>query len=155
MRGILLTGLFGLYVSCEEQFPELPPETQSGKGTFGCLVNNELVFTLWDEVAAASYNNTTDQLEIHARCQFGQQFVFLIDEPYKKQNTISIDTIHYLSPDSHWVEATQTGGIRITRIDNQNQGNNVVSGTFFFDLNEAETPIHVTKGRFDLPLNIY
>ena len=77
-RVILLFCFLGLYVSCIEPFPELPPETQTGAGTFGCLVNNELVFaesgSSWQGVnAKASYNQNTDQLKVVAQCQFGQQ----------------------------------------------------------------------------------
>ena len=155
-----MIGLFGFCFSCkEEPFPELPPETQSGAGSFGCLINNELVFA-WNNSnqldVNARYVISTDQLQISARCQFGQQFFFVIDNPYQKQNTL-IDTVRYLPPDlNDFLEATQTGYFKITRIDNINNGFDVVSGTFFFDLIEnGKTPIHVTKGRFDLTLLIY
>ncbi|MCL1937469.1 MAG: hypothetical protein FWF52_03620 [Candidatus Azobacteroides sp.] len=102
LKGILLIGLLGLYFSCEEPFPELPPETQSGANTFGCLVNTELVYAWYSGRApdvSARYNADTDQLQISARCQFGQQFFFLINDPYKKQNLL-IDTLRYLPPNS-------------------------------------------------------
>jgi len=162
IKVILLIGLLGFCFSCyyyEEPFPELPAETHTGEGTFGCLINNELVFTL--SAAGASYNQNIDQLRISAQCQYNQQFEFLINNPYNKQGNTPIDTIRYsyTSPNSNgweWVtvKASQTGSIHITRIDNQS--NNVVSGTFSFDLNEAgKTPIHVTKGRFDLTFYSY
>jgi len=158
-KDILFICLLGFYISCTEPFPELPPETQSGEGTFGCLINNELVFArnignLHD--ANARYITNADQLQISAKCQFGQQFLFIIDDPYKKQNTL-IDTVRYLPPNSNdYMEATQTGYFKITRIDNINNGFDVASGTFSFDLNETEnTPTNVTKGRFDLNLIIY
>jgi len=160
IKGILLISTLGFYFSCKEPFPELPPETQSGQGSFGCLVNNELVFAAaytWRNSlgAGASYDVSANQLQIRAECQFGQQFSFMIDDPYKKQDTL-IDTLRYLPPGSgEWMEATRTGYFRITRIDSINNGSNVVSGTFFFDLNETgKNPIHVTKGRFDLNLYI-
>jgi hypothetical protein len=151
--GILLAGLLEFCVSCEEPFPELPAETQTGEGTFGCLVNNELVFSSYGKNAGASYSQSADQLQISANCQFGQQFVFLINNPYKEQNPAPIDTIRYLPPNSTgWMEATQTNSLHITRLDTVNR---VVSGTFFFDLNATGTSIHVTKGRFDLTLYSY
>ena len=167
LKAILLIGLLGFCFSCyyEEPFPELPAETHTGEGTFGCLINNELVFALsgnWNDLnAGASYDQNIDQLRINAQCQFNQQFEFLIDNPYNKQGNIPIDTIRYsyTSPNSNgwkWitVEAIQTGSINFTRIDYYS--NNVVSGTFSFDLNEAgKTPIHVTKGRFDLTFYSY
>ncbi|MCL2651996.1 MAG: hypothetical protein FWD60_13375 [Candidatus Azobacteroides sp.] len=159
IKGILLISSLGVYFSCSEPFPELPPETQSGEGAFGCLVNNELVFAVRSGnslYANATYDVNANQLKINARCQSEQQFSFIIDDPYKKQDTL-IDTLRYLPPDSgEWMEATQTGHFQITRLDSINNDSHVVSGTFFFDLNETgKTPIHVTKGRFDLYLNIY
>jgi len=148
VKGILLIGSLGLFFSCVEPLPELPPETQTGAGTFGCLVNNELVFTdRWQ--AGANYVDSIDQLQISAQCQFGQQFRFFINNPYKSKD-MAIDTIRYLPPNaSKWTKATQTGSLHFSRIDNR-----IVSATFSFDFNETgETPIHVTKGRFDL--NVY
>ena len=152
---VLLICLSGFYFSCGESIPKLPPETQTGENTFGCLVNNELVFaeTGYQVInARANYNKDNDQLQITAQCQLGQQFVFFRNDPYKIQDVGSIDTIRYLPPNaSEWMEATKTGSLSITRLDS-----GIVSGTFSFDLNEnGKTPIHVTKGRFDLTLNTY
>jgi len=157
IKGILLIWLLGVYVSCAEPFPELPPETQTGENTFGCLVNNELVFAEGKKYVGAAYNQTANQLEIHAYCQFGQQFVFLVNDPLRKQYSLLIDTLHYLPPNStEWMEATQVGSLRLTRIDTQIPDISVVSGIFLFDLNEAgRMPIHVTKGRFDLTFYSY
>ena len=158
IKGALIS-LLGSCFSCVEPFPELPPETQSGAGTFGCLVNNELVFAnnLNNRPdAEAEYNQNTDQLRIRALCQFKQQFIILINDPYNKQEML-IDTIRYLPPNSNeWMEATQTGYFRLRRIDNIMNGNKVVNGNFFFDMNEyGKTPVYITKGRFDLNLYIY
>jgi len=152
---VLLICLSGFYFSCGESIPKLPPETQTGENTFGCLVNNELVLVESEyqaKNAGANYNRENDQLQITAQCQFGQQFVFFMNDPYKIQDVGSIDTIRYLPPNaSEWMEATQTGSFSITRLDS-----GIVSGTFSFDLNEnGKAPIHVTKGRFDLTLNTY
>jgi len=158
-KRILLIGSLGFFISCMEPFPELPAETQSGAGSFGCLVNNELVYAWYSSNrsdAGAAYNVNINQLQISAICQFGQQFFLIINNPYKNQDTL-IDTIRYLPPNSNnWIEATQSGSFRITRMDSISSGLDVVSGSFFFDLNEnGKTPIHVTKGRFDLNLFIY
>ena len=160
---VLLICLSGFYFSCGEVIPKLPPETQTGENTFGCLVNNELVFAEIEYQggelgrvpvinAGANYNKENDQLQITAQCQFGQQFVFSMNDPYEIQDVVSMDTIRYLPPNStEWMKATQTGSLCITRLDS-----GIVSGTFSFDLNEnGKTPIHVTKGRFDLTLNTY
>ena len=162
IKAILLISSLGL-LSCiyEEPFPELPAETHTGEGTFGCLVNNELVFALsrnWTGLdAGASYDRNNDQLRISAKCQFGQQFVFLIDDPYKRQDGLPIDTIRYLLPNSNeWMQATHVGSFRITRMDDNPSYIGVVSGIFSFDFIETgKTPIRVTKGRFDLTFYYY
>jgi len=159
IKSILLIGLWGFSFSCsEEPFPELPAETHTGAGTFGCLVNNELVFALsrYNQaglVAGASYDRNNNRLRISSRCQFGQEFEFLINNPNNKQ-TIRIDTVRYLPPDStDRTVATQIGNITLTRFDSLTY---IVSGTFSFDLNEAgKSSVHVTKGRFDLTFNSY
>ena len=169
IKRVLLICFLGFYFSCApESFPELPAETQAGKQTFGCLVNNELVFAeikyqggelgLVPYVNAdAIYSTESDQLQINAQCQYGQQFVFLINKPYQIQDSVSIDTIQYLPPNfTEWIQATQVGSLHLTRMDSPGSGTGVVSGTFSFDLNEnGKAPIHVTKGRFDLTLNTY
>ena len=161
IKETLLISSLVLYFSCVEPFPELPPETQIGAGTFGCLVNNELVFAKsgpnwWGIGAGASYIDSIKQLQISTGCQFGQQFIFLINNPYERQDTL-IDTVRYLPPNStDGMEATRTGNLRITRIGSLSNGYKIVSGNFFFDLNEpGKTPIHVTKGRFDLTFYTY
>jgi hypothetical protein len=167
LQSILLLCSLGLFVSCEpplEAFPELPPKTQSGEKTFACLVNNDLVVA-WYETgyysgekranAAAQYNQSKDQLEIYAECQFGQQFIFLISHPYTRDN-VSIDFVRYLPPNSgQWREAMYAGLLDLTRIDDVRKvGSGIVSGTFSFNLEESGKPvIRVTKGRFDLILH--
>lgn len=150
------------FVSCVEAIPELPSETQKGAGSFGCLLNNELVFARAyygsDTSIGAEYKTNRDQLVISAQCQFGQHFIFLIDRPYDRKDDLLIDTIRYLQPHTkEWREATHTGYFRITRMDQTgNFANDVVSGTFSFLLNEeGKIPIYVTKGRFDLNLTIF
>ena len=154
----LLLLISGLYTSCAlEPFPELPPETQTGAWSFGCLVNNELAFA-WGSYtddgqpikveAKAVYYQNTDYLCVDAQCQFGQQFVLEIAHPFNRiQGTI--DRIRYRLPHSdRWIEAVATGYFHLTRMDT-----NVASGVFSFDLYEqGQMPIVVTKGRFDLPL---
>ncbi|MDR0547641.1 MAG: hypothetical protein LBG77_08730 [Dysgonamonadaceae bacterium] len=155
----LITGSLGFYTSCTTPFPELPPETQTGKNTFGCLVNGELVVTSWhyewglfgkysvNEVRA-TYNREYDQLTIHAKCQFDSEIILSINHPYQRAD-LYIDNISYLPPKSiEWMEAVHTGYLRITRLDH------IASGVFSFDLEaEGKKTVSATQGRFDLELN--
>ena len=162
LRIFLLICPLWVCFSCEEPFPELPAETQTGAQTFGCLVNNELVFArgkVYDDdgnyyysigSVNAVYYTDTDRLEITATCQFDQQFIFYIDHP-QKETELKLNQIRYLPPNStDWLEARDTGRIYLTRFGTD-QG--VVSGTFSFELPGTKS-IKVTKGRFDLRTSV-
>ncbi|GHT77139.1 hypothetical protein FACS189413_08680 [Bacteroidia bacterium] len=155
----LIIGSLGFYISCTEPFPELPPETQTGEKTFGCLVNGELVIASWHyewglfgkysvTEAHATYNREDDQLIINAKCQFDSEFILSINHPYQRAD-LYIDKIRYQPPKSNeWMEAIHTGYLYITRLDN------IVSGVFSFNLEaEGKKTVSVTQGRFDLNLD--
>jgi len=148
--------------SCEEPFPQLPEETQTGAQTFGCLVNNELVFARNDGNSyyyyvgrvGAVYDIETDRLEITATCQFNQQFIFSIDHP-QQGTELKLNQIRYLLPNStDWIEAKDIDRIYLTRFDkNASEYQGVVSGTFSFELPGIKS-VKVTKGRFDMVMDI-
>ena len=149
--------------SCEELFPELPEETQYGAQTFGCLVNNELVFAReangYNRVGRvnAVYYLDTERLEITATCQFNQKFIFYIDHPQERVES-KLNQIRYFPPNSSdWIDVENTGKIYLTRFHSGDlrQAQEVISGTFSFELPETDgQSIKVTKGRFDLDLSI-
>ncbi|MCL2651425.1 MAG: hypothetical protein FWD60_10440 [Candidatus Azobacteroides sp.] len=154
----LLICLLWICFSCQEPFPELPEETQTGAQTFGCLVNDELVFardgSYYYSVGHtnAVYYIETDRLVITATCQFDQQFIFYIDHPQQKAE-LQLNQIRYLLPNStDWVETEDTGRIYLTRFDMSGY-ESIVSGTFSFELSETNGKlIKITKGRFDLKM---
>ena len=140
---------------------QLPPPTQSGEYTFGCLVNGEPMIP----------NNTN---YISAICQGG---IFDISADVNKVNTGQV--VNIIVPESIIVnesydltnypfyiakyqvfgsettncyydfEDTFDGWIKFSKIDRINQ---IVSGTFEYStVTENCDTIRVTNGRFDMP----
>lgn len=178
MKKLLLAcTLFSLLVSCsendnpmaasqqmeeemQEQMATLPDATQTGAGTFGCLVNGE-VFTEDDDAFNTVY------------AEAGGNFFFITgafnpDGPVRQirleanQNTIEEGMTYPLgvaAPGGYFAEVLffdsetppttgmDAGTMTITRLD---PANNIVSGTFSFDIldNQGEL-VEIREGRFD------
>lgn len=134
----------------------MPDETQQGLGTFGALVNGELVINpgpTWSFKGGQNppevygfYNPSTNQFRLRARTELGDWFDFFVSNPRLGQNTIdSVFFRHYA--------ARNAPQIRFTRFDG------IASGTFEFDAklydrntNEpiSDKKIQVRRGRFDV-----
>jgi hypothetical protein len=159
-----LIGLIGFFLltSCEPEPPRLPDETKEGLGTFGCLVNGELVVvwgTTWGyagpyrEIPRGYYNSTTKQFRLEARTMYGNQFYFYASEP--KLGQCTIDSVFFWSFEmSHYYVARDIQQIHFTKFSN-----NIASGTFVFEANAYDRAtnelipnqkIQVNKGRFDV-----
>jgi len=165
MKQILIAALLlTCFAACELEPPELPPETQTGENTFGCLVNGELVVPYYrgDDNPRVVYDRTADRLRITGYGQNNQFFRFTVDHP-EANRTTSIDTVEYY-PQQHsygryYYGGTHLGEITLTRLD---LTKGIVSGIFNFvgykhytddegtiDQNDIVT---VTMGRFDIRL---
>jgi hypothetical protein len=58
---------------------------------------------------------------MNTKYQFGQEFIFLINDPYNK-NKLQIDAVYYLFSNSgEWIKAVNTRICRITRLDTINE----------------------------------
>lgn len=152
---------------------QLPPETQTGANTFGCLINGEVFKPKGNPFAGpvikAQYQfvNGKQGFGISARRSDGEigQVVGIIGDSIK----ISIGTFNLTSLGSgkfrggytysdltnpigisYYTNEIQTGQITITKFDTINQ---IVSGTFWFDAIDSTTRkiVRVREGRFDLP----
>ncbi|HXC06806.1 MAG TPA: hypothetical protein VNZ86_18740 [Bacteroidia bacterium] len=141
---------------------QLPAETTSGKGTFGCLINGQL----WLPSSAISppltFSRSHSRLTIHANDDSEYAFVFVCP-PIKKDTTFTVsdNTIHNLNQSfscyfmygSVKVQGLPVHGYQgtftFTRYDTVNS---IYSGTF--SLNAIDTvsgqTIQLTQGRFDL-----
>jgi hypothetical protein len=170
--------------SCKKQKPsnpidQLPPATQTGANTFGCLVNGEavVIHALFGDVSPEfgcqyqlTYNSIagyvfgvsgTDKVD---GCHF-KSVGLQLDSVQVQVSTYSLTTGRVIYGKIGWVniangcapspllmyttDSAFTGQVAITHFDQQKQ---IVSGTFYFDAVERPSgdTVHVTDGRFDM-----
>ena len=180
MKQFLLLGisLILLCSSCKKNKPvnpidQLPPETQTGANTFGCLVDGKVFLPKGDPfggpVKKAQYQlvNGKQGFGVSARRSEGNEskIVGMIGDSIK----VSVGTFNLTSLTSgkfrggytyrdltnpsgisYYTNEVQRGQIIIKNFDTVNQ---IVSGTFWFDAIDTATSkiIQVREGRFDLP----
>ena len=160
-------------ISCKKHPNQLPPETQTGAGTFGCLVNGEIFWPAGAQLSGGSLQCNyqyvdkgyyfiliarnrkisnhirsvgifTDSLKIEE----GSKLKLL---PRKNGNP-SGDYFKAVSAWEHELYQTDggsnTGELWIKKLDTINQ---IVSGTFWFDATDANgQKVEVREGRFDV-----
>jgi hypothetical protein len=173
----IITFIILLCGSCKKNRPsdpvsQLPPETQKGANTFGCLVDGQ-VFTpkgnpLSGPVIKAQYQfvNGIQTFSVSASQKQGDGSIRIVAV---QGDSISLNTgtveltmfqingnywggygeISSLNPsNNHFTNTVNRGELKITRFDPVNQ---IVSGTFWFDAKNATGKIvQVREGRFDL-----
>lgn len=148
----------------ENPILQLPQETQTGENTFGCLldgepfipsggtnpldcvyqfVNGEYYFGLQGNKRNDNNNLitialSTNELEI----QQGLSYNLLNNISGNAQGYFSISTNFNFTSENH------TGLLTITKLDQINQ---IVSGTFWFDVEDQNGTVHeIREGRFDM-----
>jgi hypothetical protein len=186
MKGLifLISAIFSLTVliaSCKKQIvnPQdqlslLPPATQTGANTFGCLVNGQAFtpqnrnifegpvlqcnyiytaggyyFTLLvgnknNDNSVTGVNIETDSLAISE----GQNIPLKI---YSTGNAQGSYVVYYNSGSENAYETSEvvTGQLTITKLDTMKQ---IASGTFYFNaVNDKGDTVKITDGRFDMP----
>ena len=172
MKAILfLLLLLPLAVGCKKnEIDALPPATQTGANTFGCLVNGKAwvpkkggLFT--DPLVEGAFYRVDRQLNlwVQATNTDGSSIDLWVENPlktggYSLQYTTGIyPTVYsprsyglYYQSDGTYMTTTQhTGKVVITRTDTIR---GVISGTFEFTGHSAKTgqTISITQGRFDV-----
>jgi hypothetical protein len=172
------------FCSCKKHKPsnpidQLPPATQTGANTFGCLVNGQAVVIhkpfgdlspafgcqyqlIYNTVNGFTFNvNATDKVD---GCHFTgvgfhldsirlQATTYLLNTPLVNYGRWGLVGIAAGCPPvpllTYWTDSTIIGQLTITHLDQQKQ---IVSGTFYFDAVEQTRgdTVHVTDGRFDM-----
>ena len=156
--------------SCEkDKNPQLPPITQTGAGTFGCLVNGDIwlpelviAFPTEPKVSAELVRENGYRMwEIGASQGAASSFYFGIYEDSLKIGKINISVDEMIgrgiglyffskkfeSSSFAWEEGL-SGELNITKLDTVNM---ILSGTFWFDaINMLNEKVEVRDGRFDL-----
>jgi hypothetical protein len=168
---LLLTILALSSSSCKKDYgPELPPETQEGKNTFGCKVNGEIWLPIDNDNdwKSGSYDARFSKIGgayIGAGKDDGKSDTAIrinldsIKEPFI--GTININsgktnrTGNYFSFSNnnsgveYYTDSLHTGSITFTRFDTVAK---IMSGRFEFKVKEAggNGTVIITDGRFDL-----
>ncbi|MCL1937869.1 MAG: hypothetical protein FWF52_05690 [Candidatus Azobacteroides sp.] len=173
MKTLLLTALLYIFAfldfsSCnKEVLNEMPPETQTGANTLGCLIDGELFVggccTPWmTPPFNALYNTVSDKLYLSSYGKVNVNNSGCIDmEIYHPiQNNIQTNALmfYYSTSESSTCVRYLTSTNRevfITKLDTVNK---IVSGRFQFtgycSNDDSANTKQITQGRFDLKLNI-
>ena len=149
---------------------QLPPETQTGANTVGCLVNGQV------------YLPSQSGINSPINCQYeyiDSEFFFIMSFSDDRSSgpNVSVQTLRvnllqgetYLlnknsiddgdftggggayrlsSVNKYYTNSIKTGALKITRID---LSNSIISGTFWFDaVNSNGEKVQVREGRFDM-----
>lgn len=173
---ILICSVFMIFCGCTKSISEidkLPPITQSGEGSFGCLINGKLCVpssgkpnSVANAVIVNFYNTpipATSQILI--RYNNGASYMIFNLDSLAKFNNYPINnatnkniqilmrgasngTSCYNIGTSYYY-TKMTGEVKITKLDLTNK---IIAGVFSFSIeaNGCEN-FNVTDGRFDLP----
>lgn len=174
LTSILLLGFHcKKHKSPEEQ---LPPETQTGAGTFGCLVNGNIFKPKGDPFGgpilscAYQYINGGYYFQIKARQDNSSQTLgvglFTDSLPISQGQRIilfqnNIKSKGYglyakyqigSSGNLYYTDSTGVGELHIKFLDSVNR---IVSGTFWFDaVNPSGEKVQIRSGRFDMKYSL-
>lgn len=173
---VLIFFLLFSRMQCEKidvpEIEKLPPVTQTGADTFGCLVNGKALtprgYLFSGPVLVCNYQYVTDGYyfvlgcsdqktfpnEIHtvriwARKLALEEKEYILSEKGDLGNTYG--TFEILSSpleNNFTTDQANQGKLIITRLDTEKQ---IISGTFWFDaINDKGEKVEVREGRFDM-----
>lgn len=135
--------------------PTLPPATQTGENTFGCLVDGKVwlpkgggfVQTMSCEYYSPSF------LTIQAnKAQAGEGIGFSLSNVtntggYTLNDTLSGQSVRFHNSNMAFIcDSIVPGNLTITKLDTVNK---IISGTFFFDAINGSNRVLIRQGRFD------
>ncbi|WP_304067356.1 DUF6252 family protein [Pedobacter glucosidilyticus] len=150
----------------------LPPATQEGRNTFGCLVNGEVLlpkvkglgvgqpvlrgsyyYQNFNEkvgyyltISATDNNSTLKSIIINTdSLKIEQNKTYMFENFGMKGLSYARYTV---SLDTYYTNTDNSGELKITRLD---ESKKIISGTFWFDaVNEVGEKVEVREGRFDM-----
>ncbi len=143
---LLFTGMQCKKTSDTTKKEVLPAETQTGKQTFGCLVNGQV----WLPKGKSLQPGLTASIQfdiLNLSASKGDEFIGIGIRNLNgtgSYNLVDFDSL-YAKGDS--VYNRISGVVLITRYDTVNQ---ILSGTFNFKASNDKDIINITEGRFDI-----
>lgn len=144
---------------------QLPPATQEGKNTFGCLINGNIWIPYKTDFSRKlevwydqTYRNGSIRIIAERRKQaIDQNITIAIDSldhvgfyslNYRESKIYYDDLIKNCIYDSFDASVFKTGNLNITKLDYQNR---IIAGTFEFTIIKSGCDtIKATQGRFDV-----
>jgi hypothetical protein len=178
MKNVISIFIFAILLSCcskdnkvlgNSGSSQLPPETQTGANTVGCLVNgkvylpsqrgintdvncfyqfvdNEYFFTM----AFADNANFGPDVSVQTGKTTliqGNTYVLNKNYPTDGDYTGGGGSFRLSSTNKFYTTSIKTGELKITKLD---PANSIISGTFWFDaVNSAGEKVEIRQGRFD------
>jgi hypothetical protein len=153
---------------CDNPVDCLPPATQTGEGTIGCLINGEVF-----KPGGSQLSGPTQQANYNIDLEGELYFTLIaINNNSNKAIGINISGIEINQDDTYNLrydeqtsklviydsgfsiyetDRNHTGEIKFTKFDDIN---GIVSGTFWFDaINEEGEVVEIREGRFDMKYN--
>lgn len=170
---LFITVILFLFTSCEkETLNVLPKETELGKNTFGCMVNNQLFIGggyysfIGYSPLSAGYNRSDKTLRIFTVSKIytdkaNGSIGLTIPNPVEgSTQKLSHATYIIDSPDCYQYLILNEGEVYLTKFDTINK---IVSGRFSFrgkcagyadDFKVNGDSVQITQGRFDVMLKL-
>ncbi|NHM01568.1 DUF6252 family protein [Flavobacterium difficile] len=178
MKKILILLALTLTLSCcnKDDNPsssndQLPPETQTGANTVGCLVNGKVFLPHQEGINPAvncfyqlyngEYFFTMNFADLRgtgvkavviqtSRINLEEGQIYLLNKNIIEDGDFSGGGQYYISSilsNNFYTNTIKTGELKITRLD---ISNSIISGTFWFDaVNTAGETVEIRSGRFD------
>jgi hypothetical protein len=148
---------------------QLPPETQIGANTVGCLVNGQVYlpsqsglnspvncfYQLYNgeyffTMAFSDNKNSGPDVSVQTarlNLQVGQTYILNKNIIANGDYTGGGGTYRLSTSNKYYTNTIKTGELKITKLDLPNA---IISGTFWFDaINTAGTVVEIRQGRFD------
>jgi hypothetical protein len=169
----LIAVMLFLLMSCEKQdMSVLPKETQSGKNTFGCIVNNQLFIGggyysyIGYSPLSAGYNRNDKTLKVFTISKIytdkanGSMGLTIANPVEGSTQKLSHATYIVDVPGCYQYLILNEGEVYLTKFDTINK---IVSGRFSFkgkcagyadDFKVNGDSVQITQGRFDVLLDI-
>lgn len=148
---VLLLVIFAFTnTQCEKSKVEmenkLPPETQNGKNTFGCLVNGKV----WLPRPTSLFPAVNTQVVSHLvtlAASTGDEAIVLAIQDFEKEGTYSLSTSSTYFRIGGIRYSLRNGDLVITKID---YSRHIVSGRFSAVGENDNQTVSISDGRFDL-----
>lgn len=140
---------------------ELPPATQTGENTIGCLVDGELWATgklrgsFKFPAMKAEYRDYGDEVHLDFYAEGKEGFIgFVLINPIIGINKAKV-ACSFNKISGCTVKLSPITNLIITKMDLEK---GILSGLFAFDVpcsEDANKILHITEGRFDLYMSVY